>query len=163
MTTALDSVWNKPVASLTGMDVLTYTEIGEDDPRPKIECADGRDHSSHYIGFDEYLQFAVDRGDIDDKYLVDGWLNAAGLGAVRAAIQVILRDKGVLPADLIEQVTVDDISGDEPGIVVSVPLAVADPRTVEEAHDQVMWPFWAAMINMCDPGTFNWPYLWAHL
>ena len=157
----LDTHWNKPIASLTGLGYLSHVDVGEDSYGPFIECDDGRDH--HVIGYTDELRFHVEQGAIADAYLVDGWLTDQACRAVTGTIQKILRESSSLPETYIAALSVDNTSGDEPGIEVAFALPSDLVLTVEQAHNQIMWPFWGTMINITDPGTFGAPYLWAHV
>lgn len=50
--------------------------------------------------------------------------------------------------------------GDEPslGITVRIPTPKGESTTINELNDLV-WPFYATLHNITDPGTFNSPYL----
>lgn len=37
------------------------------------------------------------------------------------------------------------------------------PLTVKEMFENIADPFWGALTNVTDPGTFNCPYLWDSL
>lgn len=148
--TTLDSLRSKPVYALTGLDRLDITYLGVDDfgASPYVETDDG-ERAYHTVGFTEYLS-AVGREDLDQSELPK----------VAAAIRAILADKTSLSADTISTLDVSHLDSDEPGIAVEITFDSASNLTVEEAFNTIMWPFWAAMANMTDRGTFNWPYLW---
>jgi len=149
--TTLDSLRREPVYKLTGLDRLDINDLGVDDfgDSPYLETDDG-ERAYHTVGFTEYLS-AVGRDDLDQSELPK----------VADAIRAILTDKTSLNADTISTLDVSTLdSGDEPAITVEITFDSASNLTVEEAFNTIMWPFWAAMANMTDRGTFNWPYLW---
>ncbi|MGI6797976.1 hypothetical protein [Gordonia sihwensis] len=156
----INQYWDKPLADLVGLDRLQLDDVGMDDPRAYIETADA-DRDYHEIVFCESLAFANEYKHIADKDLADGWLTPSALERTKTAIKAILAEKTSIPAETLDSIGIEDGGvGDEPGFEVSLTLPVKSSITFGQAHDVVMWPFWATMINISDPGTFNSPYLW---
>ncbi|MCK0441298.1 hypothetical protein MUG78_18020 [Gordonia alkaliphila] len=156
----INQYWDKPLADLFGLDRLQLDDVGMDDPRAYIVTAD-TDRDYHEIIFCESLAFANECKHIAEKDLVDGWLTASALDRAKAAIKAILAAETSISAEVLDTIEIEDGGvGDEPGFEVSLSLPVNSSLTFGLAHDVVIWPFWATMINICDPGTFNSPYLW---
>ncbi|MCK0441183.1 hypothetical protein MUG78_17430 [Gordonia alkaliphila] len=158
----IDLHWKGRLREIANTGQHTGAEIGEDDPGNYLET-DSADEGYLVVGFTEYLNFPIDNGDLPSAMVEEGWLTDTALTLARDAISEILTERSGLPADVIETLSVDHLTGDYPGIAVEVTTPIDDPRTVEEVFGAVMNRFWAALTNMTDPGTFNYPYLWSRV
>lgn len=95
----------------------------------------------------------------------DGFLTTAALGKIQEFYtQQLQSDRycGVQDA-VTESVEVDDFRGDEPHYCVSLIVPYDTEGTVEEVFDKYVSTFFACVQNVTDPGTFNEPYIFAHV
>lgn len=66
-----------------------------------------------------------------------------------------------LDAEYLEEaLEVGDVGADGNRIEISLGVRADTALTVGEVYDKFVWPFFAALANSTDPGTFNHPY-WA--
>ncbi|MBM4574818.1 hypothetical protein GS896_27560 [Rhodococcus hoagii] len=143
-------------------DRLEPRDLGDDDPRVAVEVsADG----SVSAIFSEALQFHRDRGLPDGIVDGGGELTDGGRVRIETYLRGLLRERTGLDGAALAVNTDDQTSviGEEPGFAV-VLHTQADPATAfRDYWDNTGWPFFALMINVSDPGTFNHPYLFAHI
>lgn len=137
-------------------EINAYVEVG-DDTYETIE-----------VGVTEYLDFHLDHGNIDKDLLdEDNYLTRESFKSIEAFFAQQLENtywdtetfallSGSLEVD-------DSVGGDDPHFTVRFYIPRDYQGTVQEVLDKAIFPFFACVTNVTDPGTFNSPYLFSNV
>ena len=164
----VDQCWEEKIDSLNDAGRLDGEQIGEDFYHPFIETDDGRGY--HEVGYTEYLDFHNGNHFIDPEFLesgddpdADGWLNGSGEAAVETRIEDLLTQSGV-DKDIVDSLEISqEMGGDEPNFTMTLAVPSDADMTVHQMFDRIVSPFFGAMKNGTDPGTFGHTYLFSDL
>lgn len=139
-----------------GEEINAYIEVGDET------------HEAIEVGVTEYLDFHLDFDNIDKDLLdEDNYLTSDGFDRVKAFFAQQLKDAywdAETVALLGDSLEVDDsIGGDDPHFTVRFFIPRDYQGTVQEVLDEAIFPFFACVTNVTDPGTFNSPYLFSNV
>lgn len=139
-----------------GEEINAYIEVGDET------------HEAIEVGVTEYLDFHLDHDNIDKDLLdEDNYLTSDGFDRVKAFFAQQLKDAywdAETVALLGDSLEVDDsIGGDDPNFTVRFFIPRDYQGTVQEVLDEAIFPFFACVTNVTDPGTFNSPYLFSNV
>lgn len=137
-------------------EINAYIEVGDET------------HEAIEVGVTEYLDFHLDHDNIDKELLdEDNYLTSDGFDRVKAFFAQQLKDAywdAETVALLGDTLEVDDsIGGDDPHFTVRFFIPRDYQGTVQEVFDEAIFPFFACVTNVTDPGTFNSPYLFSNV
>lgn len=137
---------------------LDHTDLAIDDQRVAVEVGT---RGTVTLIFGDELRFHQNLGLPDGIVDATGELTKDGCRRLEAFLRTLLADKADLDTSTLEVNNEDQsfVLGDEPGYAVVMPVQLDPSTTLQVVHDKIAWPFFASMINVCDPGTNNWPYL----
>lgn len=169
------------VIALNGLGYMSHIDLGEDDARLTAEFGDDPDEIGYYLdfAFTESFDFAREHEHFPLRFTgADGEVDYQLLApAVATVLNDLYRSRYVVDptvtvgpefedGDDEQQTIAIDVEpgyGDDDGMVVTLLIPVRAAITVAEMFERFVHPFTALMINVCDPGTFNHPYLWSML
>lgn len=132
-----------------------------EDFRFAIETGDGSTPPA--LCFTEYLAWHVETFPEDMAPLLtpEGWLTAEALAGVEEVIRAEFVRRNPAYAD--RPLCIEDgFGGDDPNFTILMDLAVPLGGSEDAAWEDA-WPLMATCINITDPGTFNFPYLFTQV
>ena len=144
-------------------------DIIEDElPYSFVELGEKGNHSGVEVGNTEYLNFALEQDDIPHEYRDDdeGWLTSEGEARVLKFFQDLLAGNRYWGAGSPFLETLDissQMGGDDPNYTLSFIIQFDQEGTVGDVFENIIDPFFAAIRNATDPGTFNHPYVFSHM
>lgn len=137
-------------------EINAYIEVGDET------------HEAIEVGVTEYLDFHLDHGNIDKGILdEDNYLTREGFERIEAFFARQLENT-YWDAETFEllggSLEVDDsVGGDDPHFTVRFYIPRDYRGTAQEVLDEAIFPFFACVTNVTDPGTFNSPYLFSNI
>lgn len=137
-------------------EINAYIEVGDET------------HEAIEVGVTEYLDFHLDHDNIDKDLLdEDNYLTSDGFDRIKAFFAQQL-EESYWDAETVsllgESLDVDDcVGGDDPHFTVRFYIPRDYRGTVQEVLDEAIFPFFACVTNVTDPGTFNSPYLFSNI
>lgn len=137
-------------------EIDAYIEVGDET------------HEAIEVGVTEYLDFHLDHDNIEKDLLdEDNYLTRDAFNRIEAFFAQQLKDAywdSETFALLGDSLDVDDcVGGDDPHFTVRFYIPRDYRGTVQEVLDEAIFPFFACVTNVTDPGTFNSPYLFSNV
>lgn len=139
-----------------GEEINAYIEVGDET------------HEAIEVGVTEYLDFHLDYDNIDKDLLdEDNYLTRDAFNRIETFFVQHLKDAywdAETVALLGDSIDVDDcVGGDDPNFTVRFYIPRDYRGTVQDVFDEAIFPFFACVTNVTDPGTFNSPYLFSNV
>lgn len=165
----LNEFWDKPwtefATTANPGDRLDHIDLFEDDdPGFFAEMPDMLDEEADQhvtVGHTNYLDWYVEGGHVHAEELDgNGWLTDAAQQRIKQFYLDLLRTEryGVTLDD--DDLAVNlDVGGDDPNYTVELYIDVTETVTTGEVFERKISPFFAAMTNSNDWGTFMHPYI----
>lgn len=143
-------------------------DLGEVElPYAFVELGEKGNHSGVEVGSTEYLNFALEQDDIPQEYKEgEGWLTPEGEAHVLKFFKELLAENRYWGAGspFLETLDISNaMGGDDPNYTLSFIIPFDQEGTVGDVFEKIIDPFFAAVQNATDPGTFNHPYVFSHL
>lgn len=137
-------------------EINAYIEVGDET------------HEAIEVGVTEYLDFHLDYDNIDKDLLdEDNYLTRDAFNRIETFFTQHLKDAywdAETFALLGDSLDVDDcVGGDDPHFTVRFYIPRDYRGTVQDVFDEAIFPFFACVTNVTDPGTFNSPYLFSNV
>lgn len=137
-------------------EINAYIEVGDET------------HEAIEVGVTEYLDFHLDHDNIDKDLLdEDNYLTSDGFDRITTFFSQQLENtywEAETVSLLGDSLDVDDsVGGDDPHFTVRFYIPRDYRGTVQDVLDEAIFPFFACVTNVTDPGTFNSPYLFSNV
>lgn len=137
-------------------EINAYIEVGDET------------HEAIEVGVTEYLDFHLDHDNIDKDLLdEDNYLTHDAFDRITTFFSQQLENTywdAETVSLLGDSLDVDDsVGGDDPHFTVRFYIPRDYRGTVQEVLDEAIFPFFACVTNVTDPGTFNSPYLFSNV
>ena len=137
-------------------EINAYIEVGDET------------HEAIEVGVTEYLDFHLEHDNIEKDLLdEDSYLTRDAFDRIETFFAQQLKNTywdtetfallgGSLEVD-------DSVGGDDPHFTVRFYIPRDYRGTVQDVLDGTIFPFFACVTNVTDPGTFNSPYLFSNV
>ncbi|MDE8649048.1 hypothetical protein PXH69_29160 [Rhodococcus qingshengii] len=143
-------------------DTLSHLDLALDDERFEVEInEDGAVSAIFGVTLAFHRELGLKDGIVDS----DGELTKSGAERLQTYLRKYLSEESGLDTSTLEVSADEQTStlGEDPGFAVILTSTPGLSTKFQKYWDETLWPFSATMINICDPGTFNAPYMFDHI